>query len=62
MEYRPEEAQKLIDTKVLVFACPSCRRRPRWRRDNLDRLCDAATDINGAPEGHEPVLDLSRCE
>jgi hypothetical protein len=56
MRERGEESRRLREAAVLVFACPSCRRRPRWSRDRLDQLCDlAAADDVG-------VIDLSRCE
>jgi hypothetical protein len=60
-ERRRGEADKLIRANVLVFVCPSCQRRPRWRREKLDRLCDAtaATDTTGFSD---VVLDLSQCE
>jgi hypothetical protein len=54
--YSGDLARELIEAEVLVFCCPSCRRRPRWRRDHLDELCDRAS-----AEGMY-TLDLSRLE
>jgi hypothetical protein len=67
-ERRRAAEQKLIDAQVLVFACPSCRRRPRWRRDNLDKLCDAVSpevtvaDMVDWRIGDYSSVDLSQVE
>jgi hypothetical protein len=34
--------RRLREADALEFRCPACSRRPRWRRDRLDGLCDRA--------------------
>src|SRR4051812_40999756 len=35
-ELRVGLSRDLIEADVLVFRCPTCRRRPRWPRERLD--------------------------
>ena len=48
--------RRIREADVLEFRCPTCTRRPRWRRERLDELCDRAS-----AQG-ETRLDLSRLE
>jgi hypothetical protein len=58
--------QELIEADGLEFRCPTCRRRPRWRRDKLDELCErVCADYFATPVTERPPsasVDLSRLE
>ena len=55
-KYPTDPQRDIIEADVLVFACPTCTRRPRWPRASLDALCDAASAEDIA------ALDLSHLE